>query len=115
MSESTLTLSKVKEEMKKKSVVKFTAPWCGPCQAISTSLHKLCKERSFSLLEVDIDDYPEIAEKFRVSAVPTMYISTHGRNIVVRGADMGSVESAMDELASQFGTVTIIDGDIPMM
>lgn len=51
----------------------FTAPWCGPCKRMKPIVEKLAKEYTgwLSLCEIDIQEMPEIAQKYHVLSVPT--------------------------------------------
>lgn len=46
----------------------FTATWCGPCRMVKPELAKL---KSVTVLAVDIDEHPDVAEQWNVTAVPT--------------------------------------------
>ena len=51
-------------------VVKFSAPWCGPCHAIAPLFKKLCTNKKLQCLNIDIDESPDIAEDFNISSIP---------------------------------------------
>ena len=57
-------------------VVDFSATWCGPCQALSPELEKLATayEGRVTVVKVDTDESPELAEQFRVTSLPTVLI-----------------------------------------
>ena len=46
--------------------VDFHATWCGPCKALKPALEKQCKENGFTLITCDVDDNPDLSEKFEV-------------------------------------------------
>lgn len=52
----------------KDGLLYFTAAWCGPCRMVKPELAKL---KDVHVVAVDIDDHPDVAEHWRVTAVPT--------------------------------------------
>ena len=58
--------------------VYFTASWCGPCQSMkhTTWADKNVEAalRSYVPAKVDIDEHPDLAEKYRIGAVPTFIV-----------------------------------------
>eukprot|EP00793_Prasinoderma_coloniale_P001435 PRCOL_00005210-RA len=59
----------------KKVIVDFTATWCGPCKMIKPFFHELAEATpSVVFVQVDVDDMSMIAEKARVSAMPTFHV-----------------------------------------
>jgi putative thioredoxin len=59
----------------------FWATWCGPCKTLGPELEKRAREGAgrFLLAKVDIDRNPELAQAFRVQAVPTVLAIVQGR------------------------------------
>ena len=55
-------------------VVDFWAPWCGPCRVVGPLLDQLADEYAgrVKVVKLNVDEEPEIAEKFRVSGIPTI-------------------------------------------
>lgn len=62
-------------------LVDFWATWCGPCKTLGPELEKRAREGQgrFVLAKVDIDKNPELAQVFRVQAVPTVLAIVGGR------------------------------------
>ena len=62
-------------------VVDFWATWCGPCKTLGPDLERRAREGKgrFLLAKVDIDKNPELAQAFRVQAVPTVLAIVQGR------------------------------------
>ena len=108
-----ITEKTLKDIMNSKAVVKFTASWCGPCQRIAKDIKDACEKNEFMLLEIDIDEYGEIADAFKINSVPVTYICNNGKRSIVKGADMKKITECMDEAQSR--GVVQITGDIPMM
>lgn len=61
-------------------LVDFFATWCGPCKMLSANLEKLDKEvgDKVRIVKVDIDENPELTERFGVESVPTMFVYRNG-------------------------------------
>ncbi|KAJ7250841.1 thioredoxin-like protein [Mycena haematopus] len=70
-------------------IVDFHAVWCGPCKAIAPKYNQLASQNpQVEFLRVDVDEQPQIAETFHVSAMPTFFaIKANDVVGMVRGAD----------------------------
>ena len=70
-------------EGKKTALVEFMAPWCVYCRRLGPSLDKVAAEREDSLLtaKIDIDQSPELAEKYRIELVPTLMVFKNGEEV----------------------------------
>ena len=55
-------------------IVKFTASYCGPCRQLTPMLASLAAEYAgrVEVIEIDIEAEPDIAQRYRVRAVPTL-------------------------------------------
>jgi len=90
---------------KKPVVVDFWASWCQPCKALTPVLEKLEKEfkPDFSLVKIDTEQYPEIAQKMGISGIPHV-------QIYIDGALKDSFTGALSEsLIIEFLTKNIPD------
>ncbi|KAL7485192.1 hypothetical protein ACHAW6_010783 [Cyclotella cf. meneghiniana] len=69
----------------KLTVIDFTATWCGPCKMIAPIFKELSEEHGSSaqFIKVDVDDNPEAAQKYGVSAMPT-FLFIKGGEVVDR-------------------------------
>jgi thioredoxin 2 len=61
------------------------APWCGPCRMVSPVLEDLAREEAgrIKLVKVNVDEAPDIADRFDVRGIPTLLI-IRGGEIVAR-------------------------------
>ncbi len=57
-------------------VVDLWAPWCTPCRMVSPALERLARDLAgrIKLVKVNIDEAPQLAQRFDVHAVPTLLI-----------------------------------------
>ena len=63
-------------------VVDFFATWCGPCQMLSPVLEELSKEiTEATIVKVDVDEAPELAEKYGVYSIPNVVIIKDGKEV----------------------------------
>jgi thioredoxin 1 len=62
-------------------IVDFWAEWCGPCHAVSPVLERIVDERNgdLRLVKVNIDEQPELAQRFGVQSIPTMILFKDGQ------------------------------------
>lgn len=56
-------------------VLDFYADWCGPCQALLPTVEKVAKEfeGDVNILKVNVDDQKELAAKFMVRRIPSLF------------------------------------------
>jgi thioredoxin 1 len=61
-------------------IVDFWAEWCGPCHAVSPVLDRIVDERNgdLKLVKVNIDEQPELAQRFGVQSIPTIILFNEG-------------------------------------
>jgi len=61
-------------------LVDFWAEWCGPCRTLGPILDEVAKEvgDKAQILKVNVDDNPELAQRFGVRGIPTMIFFKNG-------------------------------------
>jgi len=61
-------------------VVDFSATWCGPCKMLGPVFEGVSNKMGdkAKFFKVDVDESRNIAQKYRISAVPTMIIFKDG-------------------------------------
>ena len=70
-------------------LVDFWAPWCGPCQMMEPVVEEVTKaHKTVTVGKLNIDEYPEVAEKYHVMSVPTFLMFKDGK---VSGQVVGAV------------------------
>jgi thioredoxin 1 len=86
-------------------IVDFHATWCGPCHAVAPVYAKLAEEHSspnnVAFVKIDVDEQPEIAGKYGITAMPTFLVIKEG-NVVetIRGANPPALKKAVASAAA---------------
>jgi thioredoxin 1 len=81
------------------TVIDFTATWCGPCQAIAPIYDQLSDLMTdVVFVKVDVDNCPDIAAKYAVSAMPTFVFIKKGEVIDrMMGANPAGLQGLIEE------------------
>lgn len=61
--------------------IDFWAPWCGPCRVVGPIIDELAEQYAgkVSVVKINVDDNPAVAQQFMVSSIPTMMVFKNGQ------------------------------------
>jgi thioredoxin 1 len=80
-------------------VIDFSATWCGPCRIIAPLFKELSESiEDVVFVKIDVDENPDTAAKYNVSAMPT-FVFLKGGAVVDRlmGANPARLQELIDE------------------
>lgn len=64
----------------------FYADWCGPCRMVSPIVEEIVEQNPQYLIgKINVDQEPELAQKFHVLSIPTLVVLKDG-NIISQSA-----------------------------
>jgi thiol-disulfide isomerase/thioredoxin len=64
-----------------KSILYFTASWCGPCQKIKPIYESVKKQydSNIKFYKMDLSNNQDIADKLKVTSIPTFFFINDGQ------------------------------------
>ncbi|HTL55944.1 MAG TPA: thioredoxin [Candidatus Limnocylindrales bacterium] len=71
-------------------LVDFWAPWCGPCKMVTPELVKVASQLAGKLViaKVNTEESPRLAQRFAISAIPTLVLFKAGKEIARQAGAM---------------------------
>ena len=86
MSTHTITDSNFDEKINNSQLpilVDFWAEWCGPCKQIGPILEEIgeAKKDKLKIFKLNIDENPNIPQKYGVRGIPTLMLFNNGKLI----------------------------------
>jgi len=81
-----LSDSTFEQEVTKSSIpvlVDLWAAWCGPCRVIAPIVEELAGtyQGKMKMGKLNVDDYPQLASRFRVMNIPTLLLFKGGQEV----------------------------------
>jgi thioredoxin 1 len=78
--------SQFEQEVTKSEIpvlVDFWAPWCGPCKMLGPILEEVAaaNDSRLKIVKVNVDENPDLAQRFEVMGIPSMFLFKNGEVI----------------------------------
>ncbi len=74
-------------------LVDFFATWCGPCKMLAPVLEEVAPDYpDVEFVKVDVDEEPDLARRYGVSVIPTLFVIKNGEVTANTKGYMGADE-----------------------
>lgn len=88
-------------------IIKFTAPWCGPCKRISPEYEILAKQynEKINFLEVNVDTANKITNYENIQSIPLFLFYNKGyklENYQMQGSDISTLNKNVNMFLENF-------------
>ena len=83
-------------------LVDFYADWCGPCRMLGPSLEQIETSYGgkFSLIKINVDEEPELANQYQISSIPAVKLFVKGKIVgEVTGVNVPEIRLLLSEYA----------------
>jgi thioredoxin 1 len=79
----------------------FYADWCGPCKMLEPIVEDLAAETDATVAKIDVDRLQQLAQRYRVQGVPTMYLFADGEQVeqMVGARQKGDLRALIEQYA----------------
>lgn len=83
INKSNISYEELKKELETgKTVIKFYADWCGPCNMLKPVYKAVSEEtEGITFIEVNIDENREVTNEFGVKNIPSLFLVKDGEVI----------------------------------
>ena len=102
VTEATFQTDVVERSREQPVVVDFWAEWCGPCHALAPVLERevAARDGRLSLVKVDVDANPRLADEYGIRGIPAVKAFRNGRVVreFVGAQSPQSVGAFLDEV-----------------
>lgn len=78
-------------------LIDFYADWCGPCKMLGSVLETIS---DIDIIKVNVDEYPELANRFKIMSIPHLKFFSDGKEIdqIVGFVDKETIEEKINEI-----------------
>lgn len=80
-----------------KTVLKFSANFCIPCQRLKPIFDDVVKDiPDIKVVEIDVEEHPDIASNYKVRGVPCVIVTDEKDNVLAMKSGMMTKEQLKD-------------------